>query len=126
MNNLQFRKSLIDWALHEKHVKYIFYRWPACLVLLASYFYAISTSHLQIKHFHSLMLTWNLEQKLNLTREAKNRQKNLMMTSCQQIVTSLQFFQFTDNLEQSGSRIRGCTVCETYIFNNSNLLSCKN
>ena len=33
------------------------------------------------------------------------RQENLMMTSCQEIVTQLPFFQFMANLEQSGSRI---------------------
>ena len=35
----------------------------------------------------------------------QKRQKHLKMTSCQKTVTSLSFFQFMANLEQSGSRI---------------------
>ena len=42
-----------------------------------------------------------------------------------EIVTSLPFFQFMVNLEQSGRRIPDA-VCKTYIFINSNLLSYKN
>ena len=52
-----------------------------------------------------MILTWNLDQQLNLTRETKQRQKNLTMASCQQVVMSLSFIKFLDNLEQSGSRI---------------------
>ena len=52
-----------------------------------------------------MILTWNLDQYWNLTREIKQCQKNLAMTSCQQIVTSLVFFQFMANLEQSRGRI---------------------
>ena len=40
-----------------------------------------------------------------MTRETKQSQKNLTVTSCRKIVTSLPFFQFTANLEQSRSRI---------------------
>ena len=47
------------------------------------------------------------------------------MMSCQKIVTSLLFFQFMANLKQSGNGILD-TVCKTYIFINSNLLSYKN
>ena len=42
---------------------------------------------------------------INLTRETKKRQKNLTLTSCRKIVTSLSFFGFLANLEQSGGRI---------------------
>ena len=35
----------------------------------------------------------------------KLEKKKIMMTSCQQIVISLSFFQFLANLEQSGSQI---------------------
>ena len=42
---------------------------------------------------------------LKLTREIRQRQKNLTMTLCQQIVTSLLCFQFMAYLEQSGSQI---------------------
>ena len=52
-----------------------------------------------------MMLTWNLDQYLNLTGETWQCQKNLTMTLCQQIVTSLSFFQFMVNLEQSRSQI---------------------
>ena len=40
--------------------------------------------------------------KLNLTREAKKRPKKLTMKLCRKIVTSLTFFQFMANLEESG------------------------
>ena len=40
-----------------------------------------------------------------MTREAKQRQKHLTMTSCQKIVRSLSFFEFLANLEQFGGRI---------------------
>ena len=43
---------------------------------------------------------------LNLIRETKQRQKELTMTSCWEIVTSLPFFQFTANLEQCGTGFR--------------------
>ena len=58
-------------------------------------------------------------------KENKRKSKNATMTLCQNIVTFFQFFQFTANLEQSGSRFRRI-VCEAYIFINSNLLSYKN
>ena len=40
-----------------------------------------------------------------MTRETKQRQKKLTMKSCRKIVTSLSFFGFLANLEQSGGRI---------------------
>ena len=52
------------------------------------------------------ILKWNLNQRLKLTRETKQRQKNLPM-SCPQVVTSLSFFQFMVNLEQSSNREAG-------------------
>ena len=51
-----------------------------------------------------MILTWNLDQYLTLTRTTKKAFKKLAVTSCQQIVTSLSIFQFMTNLEQSGSR----------------------
>ena len=53
-----------------------------------------------------MILTLNLDQKLKLTRETKQREKNLTMTSCQKILTSLSFFSVLVNLEQFESRIR--------------------
>ena len=41
------------------------------------------------------------------------------------IVTSLSFFGFLANLEQSGGRIPD-RACKSYVFSNSNLLSYKN
>ena len=41
----------------------------------------------------------------NLTRETRQRQKKLMMTSSQQILTSWSFCQFMANLQPSESRI---------------------
>ena len=52
-----------------------------------------------------MILTWNLDQHLNVTGETWQCQKNLTMTLCQQIVTSLSFFQFMVNLEQFRSQI---------------------
>ena len=40
-----------------------------------------------------------------MAAETKQGQKCLMMTPCQQIVTSFLFLQFTANLEESGSQI---------------------
>ena len=40
-----------------------------------------------------------------MTREKKQRQKNLMLTSYRETVTSLSFFEFLANLEQSGGRL---------------------
>ena len=53
-----------------------------------------------------MILTWSLDQQLNFTRKTKQRQKRkLTITSCQKIVTSLSFFGFLANSEQSGGRI---------------------
>ena len=52
-----------------------------------------------------IILTQNLDQKLNLT-SITERQKKMTMTSCKQIVVSLSFFRFMANLEQSKSRIQ--------------------
>ena len=40
-----------------------------------------------------------------LDKETKQRQKNLTLTSCREIVTSLSFSGFLANLEQSRDRI---------------------
>ena len=40
-----------------------------------------------------------------LDKRNKTTSKMLMITSCRKIAMSLPFFQFTANLEQSGSRI---------------------
>ena len=42
---------------------------------------------------------------LNLAREKKRRHKNLTMTSCRQIMTSLSSLRFMANLQKSGTRI---------------------
>ena len=50
-----------------------------------------------------MILTWNSDQSLNLTRETRQLQKKLTMTSNRQM--SLSSFQVITNLEQSGSWI---------------------
>ena len=40
-----------------------------------------------------------------LDKKNKTTSKNLIITSCREIVTPLSFFQFMANFEQSGSRI---------------------
>ena len=40
-----------------------------------------------------------------LDKRKKTRQKNLTIISCRKIMTSLSFFEFRDNLEQSGRLI---------------------
>ena len=46
-----------------------------------------------------------LGEVIKVDKRNKKTSKNLTMTSCCEIVTSSQFFQFTVNLEQSESRI---------------------
>ena len=43
-------------------------------------------------------------------RKKKSKKKKITMRSCRKIVTSLPFFQFAANLEQSGSRIPNANV----------------
>ena len=52
-----------------------------------------------------MILTWNLDQWLKLTRKTKLRQKKLTLTSCQKTVRQLSFFGFLAYLEHSGDRI---------------------
>ena len=61
-----------------------------------------------------------LEPVTKIDKRNKTTSKNLMMTSCWQIVTSLSFFQ---GMAKGDSRR---IVCKTYIFINSKLLSYKN
>ena len=61
-----------------------------------------------------------LDKRNEATSKFKKKKKKLKMILCQQIVTSLSFFQFIANLDQSRNRI---LVCKTYIFIISNLLS---
>ena len=51
---------------------------------------------------------------LNLTRETKNCQTIVVMTSCQQIVTPLLFCQFMANLEQLEARFRMQSIKPTF------------
>ena len=53
-----------------------------------------------------------------MNRQTKQHQK-MTVTSWQKIMTSLSFFWFMANLEQSGSRISGRIVCKIYLFINS-------
>ena len=61
-----------------------------------------------------VIITRNLDQLFNMIRKRKKPQKNLMTTSCRKIVISLSFFQFTANLEQSGSWILWPKLADIY------------
>ena len=52
-----------------------------------------------------MTLTWNLDQYLNLTKETRQGQKDLPMTSCEQIVTALCFSQNMADLEKKKLRL---------------------
>ena len=52
-----------------------------------------------------MILTWNLDHYLHLTRETKKSQKIIDDNVMSENGESVLFFQFTANLEQSGSRI---------------------
>ena len=65
----------------------------------------ISGQSLIKRNCHNSCTTDDIDMKLNLTRWTKQRQKILMMTLCWKIATSLPFFEFRANLEQSGSWI---------------------
>ena len=70
-----------------------------------------------------MILTWNLDKQLNLTREMRQRQKKIdndvMSLNCDIIV----FFRFMANLQSSRSRILDAWSIKSFI--NSNLLSYK-
>ena len=58
-----------------------------------------------------MIMTWNLDQWLNLTRETWQCQKKVIMVPRLQIMMPFSFFQFLSNLEQSRSWIPGaCSV----------------
>ena len=71
-----------------------------------------------------MILAWNLNQQLNLTRETKNVKKfddDVISENCDVIV----IFQFLTNLEQFGGWISD-TVWKSSAFSESNLLPNKN
>ena len=75
---------------------------------------------------HDIDMKLGLVTKLDKRNEA--RSKNLTITSCQKIVTSLSFFRLIANLQTSGSQIpEACPINHTFhYFINNNLLSYKN
>ena len=70
------------------------------------------------KNCHNFRVSNDIDMKcgpvIKLDKRNTATSKNLTMVSCGQIVTSLSFFQFMANLEQS----RSCKICKTYIFIN--------
>ena len=52
--------------------------------------------------------------------------KKLTLTSCRKIMTSLSFFGFLANLEQSAGRIPDTESAKNYVFSNKNFLCYKN
>ena len=71
--------------------------------------FPISGQSLIKENCHNSKTSDDIDMKLGpvtkLDQRNKMTLKNLAMTPCSQIVTSLLFFQFIANLEQSGSRI---------------------
>ena len=71
--------------------------------------FRISGQFLIKENWHNSRNSNGMDKKLALVTKLDNRNrltsKKLMMTSCQEIVTSLSFFQSLTNLEQSGSQI---------------------
>ena len=71
-------------------------------------FWSIPYKKIVVNPEPMMILTWNLDQSLNLTRETKQRQK-MTITSCRKIMMSLSFFLFMANLKQLKN-------LKTYIF----------
>ena len=70
-----------------------------------------------------MILTWNLDQQLNLTKEPwKKKNDDVISAHCYIIVIFPIYGQFGAIRKPDSRRM----VCKTYIFNNSNLLSNKN
>ena len=68
-----------------------------------------------------MMLIWNLDQQLNLTRETKQRLKKKKIFFDVTAIFSI-YGQFGEIPKPDSRSI----VCKTYVFINSNLLSYKN
>ena len=73
----------------------------------------------------AIILAWNMDQSLNLTREKKQRQKNkiiITMISCPKsdVITIFSIYGQFGIIQKLDSRH---IVCKTYIFINSNVLS---
>ena len=78
--------------------------------------FRISGKSLINKNCHNSRTSDDFDMKLGLvikTRETRQRQQKLMMTSCLQIVTSLLFFRFIANLEQFRKTDSGRLICYT-------------
>ena len=69
-----------------------------------------------------MILTWNSDQLLNLTKERKQFEDDVMLDNCDTIATFPIYGQFGAIQKPDSGRI----VCKTYIFISSNLLSYKN
>ena len=78
------------------------------------------------KNCHNFRVSNDIDMKcgpvIKLDKRNTATSKNLTMVSCRQIVTSLSFFQFMANLEQS----RSCKICKIYIFINLYLTKTEN
>ena len=69
-----------------------------------------------------MILTWNSDQLLNLTKERKQFEDDVMQDNCDAIATFPIYGQFGAIQKPDSGRI----VCKAYIFISSNLLSYKN
>ena len=91
--------------------------------------FRISGQSLMKENCHKSRTGDDIDMKLRpvtkFNKRNKPTSKNCDLTSCREVVTSLSFLGFLANLEQSGCRIPE-TVCKSYVFSNSDLLSYKN
>ena len=60
---------------------------------------------LKKRNCHNSKCSDHIDMKLGPEEEKQKKTKKLTMTSCQKVVTSLPFFQFTTDLKQFGSGI---------------------
>ena len=71
--------------------------------------FQISGQSLMKENCHNFQTSHDIDMKLGPVTKRDNRNKtpskNLTITSCRKIMTSLSLFRFMSNLEQSGSRI---------------------
>ena len=92
--------------------------------------FGISGQSLIKENYHNSRTGDDIDMKIRpvtkLDKRNKTASKKLTLTSCRKIVTSLSFFGFLTNSEQSGVRIPDTESAKGYVFSNSSLFSYKN
>ena len=100
---------------------------------MASMFSTVSIlflRHIYITFANQAFSQFNVDMKLGAVTKLDKRSKepsekiddDVMSANCD-VITIFPIYRQFGAIRKTDS---GCTVCETYIFNNSNLLSCKN